>query len=245
MLKSRHSFHLFSILLLIVLCFSACSQKQDEDNRHVVTSLQELKGHKLAILTGSVQDIKISAFCNEEDLTRLSSSTELLTAVENGVAEYTLFDEIAILNVNLSERGLMVAFNDESDGCAGDAAFAFNKNNSELCRQLNDFLKTIKDNGTLGEIIGRWSSKKIDTVPIPNIPQPKGKPIIVGTSGCDMPFSFIKDNQWAGIDIHFHHARRTYLSIPDDHVLHYLCSDRNIRHMDCDIRLLSQLGSLC
>ena len=191
------------LLIIVLYCFSlfSCKRQDTTETKEKVkiTAYGDLEGHRTAVLLGSVQDIALSGAIDEKNIMRLSSIPELLATVENGKAEYCVFDEGCILNVDLEARGLECCYRSENEG--GDVAAAFRKDGDSLREKFNAFLAGIKSDGTLDDIFRRWSTKRVDTVHSPDIPQPQGTPLEIGTMGSDLPFSTIRNNDWAGIEI--------------------------------------------
>lgn len=187
---------IFSFILLSVFLISCQKETTTKD----VSKVADLNGSSVAVITGSTQDLLVSEEAPGANILRLSSPAELLLAVESGRAEYTVIDEISIITVDLEERGLKNCF---PCGSTFDICFGFNKEaGKDLCRQYNEFQSELKKSGEFDVIFNRWMTKHIDTVHNINLDLPQnGDPIIVGTMGGDMPLSFIKDNEWAGLEI--------------------------------------------
>lgn len=191
-------------LTIIGLCslnLFSCQPKQttQTEERKELTSYHDLKGHTCAVLMGSVQDLSLSKIIEEKNILRLNTAPEMFAAVENNKAEYCLFDESTILCVDLESKGLECCCRLENE--SGKVAAAFRKDDDSLREKFNAFLAEIKSNGKLDEIIKRWSTNRIDTIHIPDIPQPEGIPLEVGTTGSNLPFSTIRANDWAGIEV--------------------------------------------
>lgn len=186
-------------LLFLFLSVFLSSCKQDADIKEA-TKVEDLNGSSVAVITGSIQDLFVSENAPEAKALRLASPAELLLAVESERADYCVIDEAAIITVDFEQRGLKKSF---SCGQIFDICFAFNKEaGKDLCRQYNEFLSELKKSGEYDVIFNRWMTKRIDTVQKIKLELPQdGDPIIVGTMGGDMPLSFIKNNEWAGLEI--------------------------------------------
>jgi len=209
----RKPFVAVAIMMLFTVSFAIVGCQQNQPQVQVeLKSIQDLQNQTVAVLTGSVHDFYLQDNGVDQKALRLNSPAELLTAVEKGNAKYSIVDEVQIMNVDLKQRGLKIALT--LNELHGDAGVAFSKDAIQLCNQFNAFLKEIKDKGTLDSIVQKWSSKCLDTVKPAVIPQPEGKPLIVGTMGSDVPFSMIVNNQWAGVEIEMMQLFGVYVGRP-------------------------------
>lgn len=190
----------FYFFIALVLSMAVCSCSKSTP-RTIATTVAELDGKNIAVIIGSTQDIYISQKLPNANIQRLNSTTEALLSLEKRRAEYALLDEISILTLDLEKHGIQICSSDDTAG--GEAAFAFNKENGQsLCQQLNAFLAELKETGAYDTIRSRWIRKDLKQVKMPDIKLPsEGELLLIGTSSDDMPLSFVKDNQWAGMEI--------------------------------------------
>ena len=225
------------LTIIVCCCFSLFSCKRqgttETEKKIKITAYEDLEGHCTATLLGSVQDISLSKTINEKNILRLNSIPELLAAVENNKAEFCVCDEGSVLNVNLESRGMTCCYRSDKEN--GDVAAAFRKDDDSLREKFNAFLAEIKSNGILDDIFRRWSTKCIDTIHIPDIPQPQGTPLETGTMGSDLPFSTIRNNDWAGIEIEIMKHFGQYIGRPvhfNDYNFSSLIPALNARKID-------------
>jgi len=198
-------------ILASVLLFSACTTKETPLRQQEIKDINDLKGCSFAIITGSIQDLYLSQNGLDEHVLHLSTPADVLTALESGVADYTFVAAEQFVNTDIESRGIELVLPTE---IGGNLAVAFNKEETELCQAYNAFLKELRASGELDRIFARWMTPGIDTVTMPDIPQPQGKPIIIATIGGNMPYSFIKDDHWAGIDIEMMQRFGQYVGRP-------------------------------
>ncbi len=187
---------LLPLFAFTIVLFSSCQKKETTSQR--ATNVEELKGHSVAVLVGSVQDIQLSQKLDDKDILRLNSGPEMVAAVKQGKAEYASLDEASIINEDLDSHGIEIAFRGKE---IEDVAVAFHKESTELCQQFNLFIAQIKADGTYSKIRNRWITHCLDTMKAAKIPQPEGEPIEIGTISWDVPYTFILNNEWAGIEI--------------------------------------------
>ena len=167
------------------------------------TSLEDLDGHSVAVVSGSTSDVLLSDTNNfaKIRLIRFATPTELIEAVMNDSADCGITDTVVLMTLEMEQHGLAIDFNLPG---GFDVAVAFNPKDKELCAQFNDFLVQVKSDGTLDEMFERWCSKQVDTVhmlDMPELAELNGHPIEVATMTDNPPFSFYRNNLWTGLEV--------------------------------------------
>lgn len=180
------------------------------------SSLEDLDGHSVAVVTGSTSDVLLSDTNNFANikLIRYSTPTELIEAVMNDSADCGITDTVVLMTLEMEEHGLAIDFNLPG---GFDVAVAFNPKDKELCGKFNDFLVQVKSDGTLDEMFERWCSKQVDTVhmvDMPELAELKGHPIEVATLADNPPFSFYRNNRWTGLEVELMHRFSLFLGRP-------------------------------
>lgn len=205
--KTTHIFVKLLFVLSLAAILSAC-HKDSIENRISTDNAEDVRypkcwndliGSKVAVIMGSVSDDYLSAHQDSITLMRLSTTADVVAAVECGRADYGVLDKLEVPQKYLAQRNIKIMF--ESAEVGGDAAFVFNLDDSALCRQYNDFFDSLCVCGRYDTIRSRWIECNFDNVKMPDIPQPKGSPIYVATLSTDPPFSYLKDGQWYGWEI--------------------------------------------
>lgn len=194
-----------ALMAMALLSLSACQQPQPEAPQTVAgySTLEDLDGHTVGVVTGSTMDVMLSDTNNFPAITlqRYNTPTELITAVESGQADCGITDTVQLMTNNLTKHSLAVDFNLPG---GFDVAAAFNQKDVKLCEQFNDYIAAIKSDGTLDTMLARWCSAKMDTVYMPTMPELadlKGRPLVVATLADNAPFSFHRDNVWTGFEV--------------------------------------------
>lgn len=185
--------------------FGACNNASEPLPATIAghTTLEDLEGHCVAVIEGSTSDVLLSDTNNFSNITlvRCPSPTELISSVESGKADCGITDTVVLMTLDMAKHGLAIDFNLPG---GFDVAAAFNPADKELCNKFNDFLVQIKSDGTLEEMLARWSNPTPDTIIVPNMPELanlKGHPLEVATMIDNPPFSFYKDNIWTGFEV--------------------------------------------
>ena len=180
------------------------------------SSLEDLDGHSVAVVTGSTSDVLLSDTNNFSNITliRFLTPSELVEAVMNDSADCGITDTVVLMTLEMEEHGLAIDFNLPG---GYDVAAAFNPRDKELCGKFNDFLVQVKSDGTLDEMFERWCSKQVDTVhmvDMPELAELKGHPIEVATLADNPPFSFYRNNRWTGLEVELMHRFSLFLGRP-------------------------------
>lgn len=189
---------LLTIFLAITL-FSCSGPQEGTDYSAGVRDIPDLAGKKVSVLSGSLDDLVATELRPEAEVLRLSSIAEVLAAVSTGQADYCLTDTLALIGLNLEEKGLMYLFS--SDVVAGDLGFGFRFGEEELCAEFNGFLSGFKADGRWDELNTRWTKGDVAGVTMPEIKlNPDGETLRVGIIN-NFPFSFIQNGKYAGFEI--------------------------------------------
>lgn len=184
--------------VLLALLFGACSAQNNNDYAIGKNDIADLDGQKIAVMSGSLQEIVVDKLCPQAEILRLNSASEVIASVASGQADFFLLDSTYIIGAHIEQRGLMVAFSTEQ--VAGDVAFGLNPKDSALCNELNEFLQRYRADGRWSQLNSRWTQGDAETVVMQH-PQlnPHAPTLRVGTINF-FPFSFIQNGRHAGFE---------------------------------------------
>lgn len=186
------------MLVSLVSCTSIPSGQSGAASDDEVRDLSDLSGKRVAVLSGSLQDIELSKLDPSPELLRFASPAETIAAVSKGLADYLLVDTTACICAGMEEKGIRHFFS--TDFVSGNYGFAFNKKDVALQREFNSFLSRIKADGRLDEMVTRWTTGDVGKVVMPEIPMdPGGERLVVGTLPT-FPFCFIQNGAFAGYE---------------------------------------------
>jgi len=156
-----------------------------------------LKGKRVAVIVGSIQDFAVTDNAPDADILRMTSSADLLAALDNGKVDVagsesltlTFCKEVAdkVDSVDAHQSPIPVG------AC-------FRKDNTALQQDFNQFLAEIKSDGTYQKIYDRW--RTADDPSAMDIPQQRGtgRTIRVATYPALPPFNFIKSGKVSGLE---------------------------------------------
>jgi len=156
-----------------------------------------LKGKRVAVIVGSIQDIAVTDMAPDADILRMSSVTDLLAALDKGKVDVAASES---LTMHFCRE---VADKVDSIGTGLPPipiAACFRKDNSALQQDFNSFLAEIRRDGTYQKIYDRWQrSEDPSAMPIPE-QRGTGRTLRVATYPAMPPFNFIASGQPSGLE---------------------------------------------
>lgn len=186
------------VLPLLLFVLTACSST-DVAEKPVYRQISDLYGKKVACTIGSSQEANLSANHPQIEVLRFDTDADLLNALSTYKCEGATFDYHIYAYFNQIMGGLTTL--EEPLFRVGIGA-SFGKGvNVELREQFNAFIQKLKDQGIYDQMIDRWINNA-HTSTMPDIPVPvEGKPLRVGTHSSAPPLVFLKNGEFAGMDI--------------------------------------------
>ena len=191
----RFALVLFSCMIFFAV-FSECYAEEP------VTSIQDFNGKRIGVVTGSVHAGIVKEVLPSAEILYFDSIANLLTALELGKIDATVNDDTHILmleNTNplfMHVGDYMTTFED---------GFVFKKSHEtdKLRKEINEFIGSIKADGTLKEIHDIWFSNDESKKTLPeyeNYPDTNGI-LRVALDAENLLFSYVKDGRMAGYDV--------------------------------------------
>ena len=112
--------------------------------------------YKIGVQTGTTGDIYISGDIGEENesqVVRFSKGNDAVIALSSDKVDAVVIDNEPAKNFVAANAGLTIL---ETPYSVEDYAICFNKNNTELCDEVNKALKELTDDGTIPAIIEKY-----------------------------------------------------------------------------------------
>ena len=190
-------------LLIIFFCLFlmvGATTIHAEDNTEEVISYEELKGKKVGIQTGSILDRILPNIIEDVQIVYYESLSDMREALLSGKVDAISADEpklryMAAIDSQIVYRKDVFEYM--------EYAFIFNKDNGKaLCNEFNQYVKKIKDNGFLDEMINDWFDPKQnrDFPDYESLPNKNGV-ISYAIDAQLAPFCFVKDGKYAGLEV--------------------------------------------
>ena len=193
-----------ALLLAIgaTVCYVPAMFSSDNTKTEVVAETPEvfkaLSGKRVGVVIGSVQDMAVSNYSPDADIMRITSSADLLAALENGKVDVAGWD-----NLSVAFNKEIAAKVDTVNACLPGTPIGacFQLDNTELKQDFDSFLADIRSDGTYQKIIDRWSNA--DDLAAVARPQRRGtgRTLHVAIYPAFPPFSFISSGEPTGLEI--------------------------------------------
>ena len=188
--------HIVTILIVFLTLLTGVFSTAAEGKG--ISSIDDLEGRKLAVPSSTVQDIYIQKHYPNLELQRYNLEADMMQALQNERCDAAIMDDI--ICYALARKFDNVTILKNSPVPENHMAVVFNKEQTELHRQFNAFLKELKESGELETICDNWIHR-FETTPMPklNIPT-EGEPIRVGMEPCTEPTVFVRNGEIVGLD---------------------------------------------
>lgn len=185
------------LLTLILAGFVSCSNGRISGGKGSITCIEDLQGHSVGVITGSTADLLLSKY-DDIEILRYGTPTLVLQSLDLGKVDAILIDSATTINASLDERGMRQAFGGVEPA---QACFGLNYADQVLCDQLNAYLAALKADGSFDRIRDKWTSGTVHGVEMPVLEYPDdAEPLNVGILGGDIPFAFVTDKGFAGME---------------------------------------------
>jgi len=188
--------------VLLLLMGLAGYQSSQEPVKTVADSeippvFKALKGKRVAVIVGSIQDFAVTDMAPEADILRMTGSADLLAALENGKVDVAGSESLTLIfckevadkvdSVDAQQKPIPVG------AC-------FRLDNTALQQDFNQFLAEARGDGTYQKIYDRW--RKAEDPSVMDIPQQRGtgRTLRVATYPALPPFNFINSGQLSGLE---------------------------------------------
>lgn len=196
--------------LFAVFLAAGCTEPEQQQ---VFRSMDDVAaGKTIGVLLGSAQDKFATEQYPDAKILRIDMAPDLAMALRAGTCDAAFFDgnEAESLLKVYPDFGVL-----ENNVCASDLGFGFRPDNGGLLAQFNAFLKQLREEGVYDEICHRWLDGVDSLAVMPDIPLPgDGDPMRVGTACCTVPFSFMQDGGYAGVDMEIVYRFSAHLNRP-------------------------------
>ena len=156
-----------------------------------------LNGKSVAVIIGSIQDIAVTGMAPDADILRMTTTTDLLAALESGKVDVAGSESLSLdFNREIADKVDSVGAGLESIPVAA----IFKRGNTALQQDFNQFLADIRRDGTYQKIYDRWQQS--DDPSALTIPEQRGtgRTLRVATYPAMPPFNFINSGKPSGLE---------------------------------------------
>ena len=192
---------LLLVMVMTTLCFVGCNASKDEDiSVDQITTFSDLSGKKIGVVTGSLLAIQVPKMIPDAYYVEFNAYADLIAAFNAKKVDAFATDE-SIYKAMLWE-GQNVARVDEAIDIS-DYGFIFAKNKDRnLQNKVNDYIETIKANGTHQALEDKWfgSSEPTTFDSYDDLSGENGT-LRIGVNTGSKPFVYLKNGKYAGFEV--------------------------------------------
>lgn len=185
------------LLLLAVAVLGLSSCRHQNSTIIELKSEDDLSGLTVSCTAGNYYERKYS-LRQDVKVFATSSEADAVQAVRQGLADVFVSDEVALTEERLKELGMKCALRGDE---AFDVAFGIRKGNDKFRAELNKFIASSREDGTLDAVITHW----IKGGPAVPFEEPKNldksNPVRCALCVNNAPISFVGEGgRWDGVD---------------------------------------------
>lgn len=148
-LNMKQKLLIFSVLIFVLFVQFSCTHQHSK-----IRSVEDLNGHKIGVLLGSIQDLYVTQYFPSSEIVRVEHLPDLTLSLKNdkcdaivihhteGVLFLEKNPDFAYLEENLSSSSVSAAFPKEDK--------------QQLLKRFNEFCSELKQSKLYDEIYERW-----------------------------------------------------------------------------------------
>lgn len=162
----------------------------------LLRTVDDLKRKRIGVLMGSIQDEYIAKIYPEAQILRIDLVPDLVMALKTRQCDAIVVTGPDVRNV-LRHNSEMAVLDPDIYG----VDFGMGFRDEAMRDRFNLFIIEIRGSGLMDRIHDRWMDST-DVAVMPDLKTPAGaKPLVVGTTGANVPFTFMRGERNCGFDI--------------------------------------------
>lgn len=119
-----------------------------------IKTFDDLKGKRIGVVLGYTGDIAVTEkFGKDANITRYSGTGEAIIALKSNKVDVAVLDNAPAKSYAEKNGGLVVL---DTDLAVEEYSIAMPKGSTELLKEINSALKTLKENGTYDKLIKKY-----------------------------------------------------------------------------------------
>ena len=193
-------FLITSLICLLFLCiFTGCTA----DSGASIKSFSDLEkpGTKIAVSSGCPEEALANKKYTQAEIISYSQMNPAYSELTNGKLDACIYarKEMALA----IDNGVSGARLLDDNFCMNTVAIGLSRKSHipDLKEKIDEFIRELKDNGTLDDMYDRWVNKNDETMPDIEEPDHPSDTLIVATTGTVMPYSYFAGAELNGYDI--------------------------------------------
>ena len=194
---------LMMFLLMTPFILGGCGEA--DDPMADITTYKQLNDpqYRIGVVNGTINGPIVEEMLPRAQLFYFNNMIDLFTALDANKVDAVVEDDTSLIYFNLQNGDKMRIFDEYLRPFELAYAFPKTEEGRERCAQLSEFIKKIKEDGTLERINRNWLSSEGAAemaVDYTRLPAPNGV-LRIATTSVSPPFSYMENNITVGFDI--------------------------------------------
>ncbi len=166
-------------------------------------SYKDYAGKTIGVGTGSMFDVLVEKNIPDAKVTYFNTYPDMVTALEAGKVDAVCIDEPIIKYIMATEEHSVSYIKEPIEEYNYGFAFPKTEKGRRLRDEFNEFLRSIKSDGTLSKIENKWFSADESSHTLPEIDNSSAKNGVLRLSAeaLNMPFVYLEGKEIAGYEI--------------------------------------------
>jgi len=191
---------MLSLILLCVLLWAgaACA----EDDAAAITSLEDLKGKRIGVQTGTTFDKIVLDALPDVKISFYNTNPDLAVALKTNKIDGFPGDE-PVIRLMMAEEGGITILEERLDHFEYGIAISKTEAGEKLLAEINEWLASIRGSGELDQLVRKWTDGPESEKTVPDyasFPAPNGV-LNMATEAAYAPMNYYRGNELVGLDI--------------------------------------------
>lgn len=202
MKKTKKIIFILILLVLSIYILFLCAKAKNKNDKEI-NSILELNDDNITIGvgTGSHSQVLAEKELSKAKILYFNSESLGYNAVKNGQIDSFVFDRVPLQKaINAGLKGVKILDDNLEEATQVAVGLPKKPKIKNLKEMVNQYIKELKDEGTLDDMYNRWVYQEIDEIPYMTEVENPTKELIVGTTGLVPPYTFYKGNEICGYD---------------------------------------------
>ena len=165
------------------------------------TSISQLANAKIGVQTGQSFDELVKNVLPNAEIVYVNSKADLINSLKTGKIEAYAVDA-PVLKSQMRQESKLTAVPEYLDQFEFGFVFPKTEDGEALCAQFNEYLESIKADGTLDQLEEKWNAESAakEMMDYQSLPATNGT-LTLATEALYEPFTYIQDGKIVGYDI--------------------------------------------
>jgi len=182
----------------IAIVMDNSKSAENKDNSKGFKTMEDVKNKRIGVLMGSIQEQYVTTNFPNANILRIDMSSDLIMSLKTEQCDAIILPKPEAKYILTKNNDLDILVDDLF---GGDFGVGIGFRNPALRDSFNAYLAKIKASGELKAMANKWiDDMQNATLSVPEI-SGNTNPIIVGTTAQNIPFTYLQNDKYVGLDI--------------------------------------------